>query len=138
MGVFDDVFSDDDFDTFSSRAEKLCRDAELALERGDLETCEILANRLLREAKSENHPRADDSIHSAHRLLGLALLRKGCTNAASRHLVLSAKVGPSASLATFGPNMQLAQELLSLCETAAVHEISSYRMKMNSLTFIST
>jgi len=54
----------------------------------------------------------DDERHHAHLVLGRLALRDGDTAGAEAHLLAMGRVSGSPVLDTFGPNMQLAQDLL--------------------------
>jgi hypothetical protein len=85
--------------------------AAFNLER--LEDAEALAQRSLSLAPefvgSWNHGNA---IHAGHTVLGLVALRRGDTARAAAELQASANHAGSPQLASFGPSMQLAKELL--------------------------
>lgn len=61
-------------------------------------------------------------LHDYHTLMGRHLLLEGNTDEANRHLRQSVQVEPSPSMRSFGPNMELAMDLLKAGETAAVLE----------------
>lgn len=61
-------------------------------------------------------------LHDYHTLMGRHLLREGNTHGAKQQLLLSVEVEPSPAMSTFGPNMELAMDLLKAGETASVLE----------------
>jgi len=61
-------------------------------------------------------------LHDYHTLMGRHLLREGNTGGAKQQLLLSVGVEPSPSMRTFGPNMELAMDLLKAGEIASVLE----------------
>lgn len=61
-----------------------------------------------------------NAIHDSNRYLGLASLRHGSADDAARFLVLSGKSAGSPQLDTFGPDLELANQLLQRGETEAV------------------
>ena len=85
--------------------------AAFSLER--LDEAETLARRSLSLASefvgNWNHGNA---LHAGHTVLGLVALRRGDTAKAVAELQASAKHAGSPQLASFGPSMQLAKELL--------------------------
>ena len=84
-----------------------------ALERGDIDRAENLANELLSLAeifpKDWNY---NNAIHKGHTIIGSVLLLRGDLEGAGRELIESGDVEGSPQLSTFGPNMSLARELL--------------------------
>ncbi len=58
--------------------------------------------------------------HEAHTILGRVALKNGDIKQAKIHLAKSASVSGSAVLSSFGPNMELAQELLDRKEIESV------------------
>jgi hypothetical protein len=63
-----------------------------------------------------------NAIHDANRYLGLASLRRGNVDEAARFLVLSGKSTGSPQLDSFGPELDLADQLLKRGQTEAVTE----------------
>jgi hypothetical protein len=63
-----------------------------------------------------------NAIHDANRYLGLASLRRGNVDEAARFLVLSGKSTGSPQLDSFGPDLDLADQLLKQGKTDAVTE----------------
>jgi hypothetical protein len=94
-----------------------------AFRRGDLEAAEARALQLLRIAERSpqdwNHGNA---LHHAHSLLGRIALARGQTAVAETELLESANVAGSPQLKSFGPNMQLALDLLNAGRRDAVLE----------------
>ena len=62
----------------------------------------------------------DDERHHAHLILGRLALRDGDAAGAEAHLLAMGRVSGSPNLDTFGPNMQLAQDLLKVGKRHAV------------------
>ncbi len=87
---------------------------ENAFDAGRLGEVEGEANAALRD-----HHDAD-AVHTAHTTLGRVALRRGDLAAAKAHLLDSAKVTGSPVLGSFGPRMELAQELLAKGERKTV------------------
>ena len=59
-------------------------------------------------------------LHDYHTLIGRHALREGAKDEAKRHLLLSLEVSPSPVMMSFGPNMELASDLLKQGEKATV------------------
>lgn len=59
-------------------------------------------------------------LHDYHTLIGRHALREGAIDEAKRHLLLSLEVSPSPMMTSFGPNMELAAELLKQGEKDTV------------------
>jgi hypothetical protein len=71
------------------------------------------ALQLLRVAEAEpNDWNYGNAVHKAHLMLGRVSLARGDLDTAGAELLASARVPGSPQLASFGPNMQLALELL--------------------------
>lgn len=82
------------------------------LARGDLTRAEALSNELLRGAAHQDDEDVGDVVHHGQLILGHVSLRRGDEGGAEEHLLAAANVSPSPVLASFGPNMSLARELL--------------------------
>lgn len=95
--------------------------AKTALAAGLLEDARAVAERMLRadEPASWNQ---GNQIHHGNLILGQIALRKGNVDEAKSRLLLAGKTTGSPQLNSFGPNMQLAKELLERSETAVVLE----------------
>ncbi len=88
-----------------------------------LNIAEQFANECLLIAKKyENGISYGNAIYNGHITLGRIELRRGNISDAKQHLVLAGKTPGSPSLATFGPNMLLARELLEKGEKEIVFE----------------
>jgi TPR repeat protein len=61
-------------------------------------------------------------LHDYYTLMGRHLLREGKTEEANQYLLQSIDVQPSPVMSSFGPNMELAMDLLKAGETATVLE----------------
>ena len=81
---------------------------------GDLEAAEFRAREMLAaaEAQSEVEWLPDDHRHRAHIVLGYVHLRRWNLDAAEAELLLSSHVEATRVLASFGPDLGLAWELL--------------------------
>lgn len=92
--------------------------APVAVDAGRLRQAVRYACELLRYARKFrtdwNHGNA---LHYAHSALGRAALRRNRVREAKKHLVASAKTRGSPQLNSFGPNQDLAAELLARGET---------------------
>lgn len=100
--------------------------ARTRFQLGLLATSKRLAAELLRQA--ENHVgdwNYGNAIHQANSLLGRIALRQGDLIAAKRYLIASGQTQGSPNLASFGPNMTLAKELIEAGEVATVLEYFS-------------
>jgi hypothetical protein len=86
-----------------------------ALQGGDQRAAVDAAQRLLADADAgRGRWQPDDLRHRAHALLGFIHLINGDLDAAESELVLSADVGDTAVLGSFGPDLGLVWELLRL------------------------
>lgn len=94
--------------------------ASICLWSGDIERARPAATRLLTLRGDMAGYTAGYARHKGHTHLGRIALRDGDTAAAVEHLASSARVKPSATMTSFGPNMSLAQDLLEAGETGAV------------------
>jgi hypothetical protein len=92
---------------------------ELALQAKEYETASSLASERLDDLTSRNC-KCNDDVHRANIVLGLSAVRQGEVERAKHYLAAAGQVGPSPVLSTFGPNMQLAKELLERGERDAV------------------
>ena len=92
---------------------------ELALQAKEYGTASSLASERLNYLKSRNC-KCNDDAHRANIVLGLAAVRQGDLEGAKQFLTAAGQVGSSPALSTFGPNMQLAKELLERGERDAV------------------
>ncbi|HEY5774679.1 MAG TPA: tetratricopeptide repeat protein, partial [Xanthomonadales bacterium] len=61
-------------------------------------------------------------LHDYYTLMGRHLLQEGRTQEANQHLLQSVELQPSPAMSSFGPNMELAMDLLKAGETATVLE----------------
>lgn len=99
----------------------LTRTAPLRAEVGDVDVAESQARELLsmseRYRSSWNY---NNAVHKAHVALGLVSLQQGDRASAVRELLEAGRVEESAVLVSFGPNMLLARELVSVGERQAV------------------
>lgn len=87
---------------------------ERAFRRGKFEAAKARALQLLEIAeRAPSDWNYGNSIHKAHLLLGRIALARGDTALAETELLASAQIPGSPQLKSFGPNMQLALELLN-------------------------
>jgi hypothetical protein len=87
--------------------------AERKFRRGDFEAARARALQLLRLAEVEpSEWNYGNAVHKAHLMLGRVALARGDVASAEAALLDSARVPGSPQLASFGPNMQLALDLL--------------------------
>ena len=88
--------------------------AMTAFDAGEYDKARHYAADLLQRGQNKEgyswNPGGD--LHRAHLILGLLALRDGDTAGAEAHLLAMGRVSDSPVLASFGPNMQLAEELL--------------------------
>jgi hypothetical protein len=107
-------------DNAITRGPLLARLARTALAAGELEKAERYANEALAESKHGVFWWTGDAIHQGNIVLGRLALGNGDVAAARRYLLLAGKTPGSTSLASQGPNMALARDLLERGESAAV------------------
>lgn len=101
----------------------LNRAAKNALKAGKTEEAEKLANELLRMARTRrNDWNYGNAIQDANQVLGRIALSKGDVAEARKRLLASADSDGSPQMNSFGPNMQLAKELLAKGEKEVVIE----------------
>jgi len=103
-----------------TRGPLLARLARTALAAGDFEKAANYANEALTESKHGVFWWTGDAIHQGNIVLGRLALRGGDVEEARRYLLLAGKTSGSTSLASQGPNMALARDLLEHGESAAV------------------
>lgn len=96
-----------------NRALSLPKLASSAVNAGDLGQAHAYAEEMLKTGNS------DDS-HHAHTIFGRIALRKGDMKEARAQLLASAHVSATPVLASFGPNMMLAKEMLNKGESKTV------------------
>lgn len=103
-----------------TRGPLLARLARTALAAGDLEKAGRYANEALAESKHGVFWWTGDAIHQGNIVLGRLALGNGDVGEARRYLLLAGKTPGSTSLASQGPNMALARDLLERGESATV------------------
>ena len=87
--------------------------AELSFRRGNFDAASTRAVQLLQLAEAQPSDwNFGNAVHKAHLILGRVALACGDLDTAGVKLIASARVPGSPQLASFGPNMQLALELL--------------------------
>ena len=97
--------------------------AERSLRRGQLERAAARAGQLLQLAEADPKDwNYGNAVHKAHLILGRVALARGDFDTAEAELLASARTPGSPQLASFGPNMQLALELLKANRKDAVLE----------------
>ena len=107
----------------ADRFQTLGRAARNALEDGNAEKAEMLANELAQLApKYAEDWNYGNAIQDANQVLGRIALANGDVAEASRRLLASADSRGSPQLNSFGPNVLLAKELLEKGETDVVIE----------------
>jgi len=84
---------------------------ELALQAKEYAVASSLASKRLGVIRTRRCECSDD-VHRANIVLGLAAVRQAHIEDAKSYLTAAGHVGSSPVLSTFGPNMQLAKELL--------------------------
>ena len=101
----------------------LNRAAKNALKVGKTEEAQRLANELLRMARTRtNDWNYGNAIQDSNQVLGRIALSKGDVAEAKKRLLASADSEGSPQMNSFGPNMQLAKELLAKGEKKVVLE----------------
>ena len=98
----------------------LVRAAKAAVEAGEFEKAQQLANDALAQVGSRNDNTTGPVIHDAHVVLGRVDLAAGRVAGAKRHLLAAGRVTGGGALTSFGPNMSLAKALLEHGERATV------------------
>jgi hypothetical protein len=94
--------------------------ATMAFEAGDFNKARFYAERML-DGRVSNRPSASgDAVHKANLVLGRLAIIEGRLPDAVKFLHASAAHAGSPALGSFGPNMQLARQLLELGEREAV------------------
>lgn len=97
--------------------------AERALAWGNLEDSEALARQLLELAERfRKDGYYGNAVHHAHTVLGRVELARGNPAAAELALLESGRTPGSPQLNSFGPSMELAEELLEMGRSDAVLE----------------
>jgi hypothetical protein len=89
--------------------------AQMALDSKQVDLAIHICNQMLAAVEQD-----DQNIHVAHNILGRIAFQNGNTQLAKKHLLLSAKVKGSPRLGSYGPHMNLAQDLLQSGEREAV------------------
>lgn len=115
-----------DLDAARNQAERfyaLNRAAKNALNEGKTEEAERLANELLQMARTRtNDWNHGNAIQDSNQVLGRIALSKDDIAEAKKRLLASADSKGSPQMNSFGPNMQLAKELLAKGEKEVVLE----------------
>jgi|SRR5688572_10478134 len=97
--------------------------AERNFRRSKVDGASARAVQLIQLAESEPKDwNYGNAVHKAHLMLGRVALVRGDIDTAEAELLAAARVPGSPQLASFGPNMQLALELLQAGSTEAVLE----------------
>ena len=97
--------------------------AERNFRRNKVDVASARAVQLLQLAEAEpNDWNYGNAVHKAHLMLGRVALVRGDIDTAESELLAAARVPGSPQLASFGPNMQLAFELLQAGRREAVLE----------------
>jgi len=90
----------------------LPRMAKAALAASEWDRAAAYANEALEAAKQGVFPWTGDAIHQGNIVLGRLALRRSDLETAKRYLLAAGKAPGSSSLASLGPNMALARDLL--------------------------
>ncbi|HTE20327.1 MAG TPA: tetratricopeptide repeat protein [Armatimonadota bacterium] len=96
----------------------LSRLSQTALVAGEWEKARRYATRLVKMA--ERHPERGNAHHHGHIVLGRLALRSGQVQRAMEHLLAAGQTSGSPQLNSFGPQMNLAYELLEAGERDCV------------------
>jgi len=104
----------------TTRAPLLARMTKAAFAAGDWARAERYANDALEASKHGVFWWTGDAIHQGNIVLGRLALRRGDVEAAKRYLLLAGKTPGSSGLASLGPSMALAKDLLERGEPATV------------------
>jgi hypothetical protein len=105
------------------RAAHLPSMAAAALEAGELEAAAAYAQEMLAAGTGPNRPdawHAGDLIHHGHITLGRLALLAGDVDSAAQHLLRAGSTPGSPQLNSFGPELNLANQLLAHGRTDAV------------------
>ncbi len=96
--------------------------AKTAFDAGEYDKARQYADALLVRSQSKQPTGFDlsDDVHAANLVLGRLALHDGDTAGAEAHLLAMGRVSGSPVLSSFGPNMQLAQDLLEHGDRAPV------------------
>jgi len=105
-----------------SRGPMLARMTRAAYDAGNMVKAERYANEALEAARHGVFWWTGDAIHQGNIVLGRLAFGRGDVEAAKKYLLLAGKTPGSAQLASAGPNMSLAKDLLDRGETQTVLE----------------
>jgi hypothetical protein len=95
--------------------------AEICFWSGDFEQSKVFTQQLKDNMSNFDRYTTDGQmLHDYYTIMGRHLLREGQTQEAKTYLLQSIDVRPSPVMTSFGPNMELAMDLLKAGETAAV------------------
>jgi hypothetical protein len=104
----------------TTRAPLLPRLAHTAFAAHDMRKAEAYATEALEASKRGDFWWTGDAVHQGNIVLGRIALQRGDTSKAIGYLLAAGKTPGSSSLATAGPNMALARDLLRAGETQPV------------------
>ncbi len=97
--------------------------AKASFELGAIDEAEVRARELLRLATTfRDNWSYGNAIHDGHSVLGRVALARGDISAAKQELLEAGRTPGSPQLASFGPNVSLARDLLSRREVSTVVE----------------
>ena len=97
--------------------------AKVAFEAGQTEKAKTYADQLLKTGSNgEKDWNSGNAVHIGNTILGRLAIATGDVDAAKSHLLAAGKTTGSPQLNSFGPNMQLAKELLEKGEKDVVLE----------------
>jgi tetratricopeptide (TPR) repeat protein len=111
--------------------------AEAAFEAGDYAKAQTFAIRMLSAGAHRNRKGCGDELHHGNIMLGRLALHVGDVAQAKAYLLKAGEVPTSAVLSSFGPNMELAKELLDIGEEQTVlkyFDLCAKFWKSNQLT----
>ena len=95
--------------------------AEICYYSGNFEESKVFTLKLKENIGSfDRYTSKGQMLHDYHTLIGRHAIRDGKIEEAKKHLMLSIDVNPSAVMTSFGPNMELAVDLLKQGEKDAV------------------
>lgn len=95
--------------------------AKAAYRGGDFVKAKALATEMLGDAPQYPHDWSyGNAIHDGNMILGLVALKQGTASSAAQYLLAAGKTPGSPQLNSFGPNMELAHQLIAVGQTAAV------------------
>jgi hypothetical protein len=116
--VLQQAISDSDPDW--SQLTLLCKLAKLSFDAGRSELAKQTSLEMLTKVEAVEPHNRGQAVHVAHTVLGRLALKAGDADTAKQELLASCKVEGGPRLGSYGPQMQLAQELLERGEKECV------------------